>query len=1024
MPFAVFPDPPTEPLTVAAGNIAFTPITQLTGPSVPADAYVKMMFIRVAMSGVSSPPELFVKAGAGAEVKITSFTTAVFRGASSSDYVGDVRQFSESNNVYRIRMGFDKDTLEDWQLGIRNKDVSAAREFTWVVADSEPETAQPWISVSPADRSFRVLVGDSVEQRVQVANKGTGPLTVTSVAPVLPAGFTLGSTLPLTVPPSGAVPLTINFDAPDAPPLPDGKITATVALTATPPDTTASGSAGHNQEVSLTAAVQRLEVVLLLDASGSMACDALGEPVPQDSPDSRWSELTSATSQFLDLLAHFGAGRGGFGIARFPAADPSDAATFDIVRMTDIPHLDGLVAAKAAVAQVNPDGGTPMGDGLDQVLAPATSYFGTDALGVAANRRWLILMSDGAHNFGTHTPTEFIAPPTGTAPTGTSLAERNISVFAVGYGIEGFTDVNHVLLKQLCTGSAGGGLHRAVDEEGTTATALAAALRDALKSGLTPTTSPRDPKSLFPAGCPEMRHEVVLTPFDRRAALVMNWNTPDRSRLRLELLTPLQERITPETAGHGEFSGVAFRGDDRYQSYLIDPGFLSGGERNDPDDRASMPRHGTWTLVITAPADVPASDGRPGIFLAEEYVYDALVDSSLKLSLRMDKADYFAGDPITVSARLTSAGRPVSGASVALCSSVPTLSMANWLAGLDIPAEATQEALSQLDGLDVTPMLIKKRAAKIAGFSFDNTRRDITLQMTEEDGSGVYSATFTNTSMPERYTFYVTATGTIDGIDFRREAKQETYVLVRPEPNHTEIDILQTEPGIAKVTVMPRDRFGNVVLIDPQVVGGFGLTATDTEPGEMVSHFNGTYSALVRYDPVVNPTIGFSFNGVQVTGEKVLPLAELQYPIRVVTFDPGVLIDGNTHGDPAAVLGTVLGKSPDTFVALGSGGQLVVGFDGDVVLDGSEDVTVFVHPDTDLRAYRVEAFSREQQEWVTLGESSGVTKTFRISAGGMKSPVLRLTDLSGRARNSALDPLATPGVSLRGIGVRKTSGAR
>ncbi|MEU6667888.1 hypothetical protein [Streptomyces sp. NPDC046727] len=1020
MPFAVFPDPPTAPLTVAAGDITFTPISQLTGPSVPAGAYVKMMFIRVAMAGGSSPPELFIKAGTGAEVKITALTTAVFRSDDLADYVGDVQQLSESGNVYRIRMGFDKDTTEEWQLGIRNKDLSAAREFTWVVADSEAETAQPWIVVSPADHAFRVLTGDSLEQRVQVSNKGTGPLIITSVAPALPAGFTLGSPLPLTVPPSGTAPLAIKFDAPGAPPAPDGKIKAMVALTATPPDTTASSSAGHNQKVSLTATVQRLEVVLLLDASGSMASDAQGEFVPQGSPDSRWSELSSATSQFLDLLAHFGAARGSFGIARFPAADPNNAATFDLVRMTAIPQPDGTATAKTAVAQVVPDGGTPMGDGLDRVLAPATSYFGSDALSVAANRRWLVLMSDGAHNSGTHMPMEFVAPPTGTAPPGTSLADRNISMFAVGYGIEGFTDVNHVLLKQLCSGSAGGGQHRAVDEEGTTATGLAAALRDALKSGLAPTASPKDPNGLFLAGTPEVRHEVLLNQFDRRAALVINWNTPDQARLRLELLTPLQERITPETAGSGNFGGVTFRGDNRSQSYLIDPGFLSGEGRTGPAGQAST-RYGTWTLVITAPADIPAPDGGPGDFRAEKYTYDALVDSALEVSLGMDKTDYFAGDPITISARLTAAGMPVTGASVSLSTSAPTQSMANWLSALDIPAEAMEQAQTQLDDLDATPTLVKKRAAKLAGFSFDHTTRDVSLQMTDEEGTGVYSATFTNTQTPEHYTFYVTATGTIDGIDFRREAKQETYVLVQPDPDHTRIDIQQTGPGVAKVTLIPRDRFGNVMMIDPQVVGGFGLTATGTEHGEIVSQLDGTYTTVVRHDPAVEPTIDFSFDGVPVTKVKFPPLRELHYPNRVITFDPGVLTTNNTHGNSEAVLGTVHDKSPDAFVALGGGGQLVVGFDGDVVLEGSEDVTVFVRPDTDLRAYRVEAFSQEDQEWVSLGESTGVTETFELPGNNMKSPALRVTDISGRTRDSDLNPLATPGVSLRGIGVRKTS---
>jgi hypothetical protein len=115
-----------------------------------------------------------------------------------------------------------------------------------------------------------------------------------------------------------------------------------------------------------------------------MSWDALGTILPPNAPNSRWSELASATNQFLDLLAHFGENRGRFGIARFPAGDPLNPSTFDIVPMTTIPNVAGMAAAEAAVAAIQPLGGTPMGDGLDRVLAPATSYFGTDALSVNA----------------------------------------------------------------------------------------------------------------------------------------------------------------------------------------------------------------------------------------------------------------------------------------------------------------------------------------------------------------------------------------------------------------------------------------------------------------------------------------------------------------------------------------------------------------------------------------------------------------------------------------------------------------
>jgi hypothetical protein len=295
--------------------------------------------------------------------------------------------------------------------------------------------------------------------------------------------------------------------------------------------------------------------------------------------------------------------------------------------------------------------------------------------------------------------------------------------------------------------------------------------------------------------------------------------------------------------------------------------------------------------------------------------------------------------------------------------------------------------------------------------------------MTDPDGSGVYRATLTDTSTPERYTFYVTATGTADGVDFRREAKQETFVLVQPDPEHSQIEIHQLEPGVAQATVFPRDRFGNVLMVDPGTVGGFDLTAPGTDLGKIVSHLDGSYTVPVRFDPVVNPAVGFLYDGKEVISPKTaLSLGELRYPDRVMAFVPGAVNLTNAQKDPEAALGTVIGKEPDRFVALGAGGHLVVGFEQQVVLGGTDaDVTVFVRPDEDQRAYRVEAFSQEHQDWVSLGESYGATKSFQLRTAQLDSTLaLRVTDLSGRTRDTELNPLTTPGVSVLGVGVMHT----
>ncbi|MEV6871425.1 hypothetical protein [Amycolatopsis sp. NPDC051128] len=1027
MTFHVYPDPQTAALTVAPGATTFAAITQLTGPPPAGVFYSKMMFIRVAMSGGATAPALFVKAGTGDPVPATNFTTAVYRTPGTTSYVGDIQLVTtgEATGVFQLRMGFDQDTTETWQIGILNNDV-VARDFTWVVAETIAETAQPWIVTAPAALPYASLVNETIDQSVQVSNKGTGTLTVTSVNPALPGGFSVNTPLPLAVAPGQTQNLAFRFVAPAAPPA-GGLTTGAVDLVASPADTTAGTSAGHNQHVSVTATTQQLEVVLLLDDSGSMGWDPLGTPLGVGDPHARWGELVSAANQFLDLLAHFGNNRGRFGIARFPAGDPLNPSTFDIVPMTEIPTVAGMAAAQNAVSLIVPTNSTPMGDGLDRVLAPATTYFGPNAF----NRRWLLLMSDGAHNSGTHNPLEFLAPPVGTAAAGTSLAERQVELFAVAYGIDGHSDVNHVLMKQLSSGSLAGGQVRNVDDEKTTATQLATALRDAIKAGLTAATSPLDPAADFVIGDGEALHDVVLTRFDTKAAFVLSWNTPDTTRLRLELITPSCEVITPENAGYGRFADVTFRGGDRSQAYLIDPDFLrprGGGDlEGGSDGGRSRDRFGTWTFRVTSPPQIiigAEAEAEGGSVDIEHYVYDVMVDSGLRLALSQDRPTYFAGDPVTLSAALTADGLPVTGAAVSLSTTLPEGSVANFLAALDIPAEALARAQEQLADRDASPLLVRQLAARLAGFVFDIGTRQVTIPMTAQDGTGVYTATITDTSVPEHYTFYVTATGIdADGVAFRREAKLETTVLVRPDPDHTSLDIRQLQPGLLDVTIIPRDRFGNVVQIDPVTPGGFGLLAPGARLGPLTSNLDGSYGTTVTFDPKKPPSIGFQSGGTAVITPAPIPdLGNLRYVDQVVKFDPGQIKDANRHTDPRAALGTVVGKPEGTFVSLGAAGQLTVAFHKQVVHDcgGPVDITVFVTPDADLRSYRVEAQTREHKGWVLLGTSIGVTQSFSLRAAHLKSAsAIRITDTSGRTRGPDLKPLETPGVSIRGVGARK-----
>lgn len=1038
MPFDTYPGPGNAPKAVGAGATEPLPFAQRAGTSADPN-YQTEMFLRVAVFA-GTTASFGLVAGNGPVAPVNTFFNAVT--TSTGDYVADVLPLrAEPNGVFQIRIGFAGAAPAGigWQLRITNPDA-VTREFVVVVADNVAETQQPWVDVAaPATLVYDLLIGEQVTQSVHVANKGTGSVTVNGLTPALPAGLavTSGSA---TLAPSGTTDITVRFTSPGPGSV---SLSATPTLDTSPPDPSAGATPGHNNRVSVTAVAGALEVALLLDTSGSMGWDARGNFLPANAPNARLSELIDATGHFLDKLAHFGSGRGRFGIARFPQAAPGNPASFDVVPMQAIPAQSGIGPAQAAVAGLTAVNGTPMGDGLDRVLGSATSYFGGDQ----GNRRWLVLMSDGAHNSGAHSPLEFIAPPLGTASPAASLAGRRIRLSAVGYGIKGFSNVDPVLLKNLQLGSFNGGTTNggdiyAVDQNGITATQLAAALASTIKAGLTTLVgASRDPDAVFLVGQGEARHDIPVSRHDGRSAFAINWNTPDRNRLRLELLTPTCERITPENAGEGRFAGVTFRAGGRYQGYYVDPDFLRGPEGT---------RFGTWTMVVTVPAIIgvagePAEPARPAEAaeageaaevgeaavrgLYERYTFDVLMESTLLLRPSPDRGVYFAGDPIGVTAALSVDGLPVTGATVVLSTTEPRQSFANWLAALEVPAEALAEAERRLDGQDRTPVLVKSVGAQIAGLSFDPGTQPGSFVMTDPAGTGRYRATVPASGVPEHRILYVTAVGALpDGEAFRREAQTSVEVLVRPEARFTVLSVRQTAPGAATVTVFPRDRFGNVIVTEPGTAGSLRITARGAEPaGPLAGGLDGSYRQDLRFPPGATPAVGFEFQGDEVLPVTPVPsLPDLHYVDEVVDFAPGPVLKANTHADPKDVLGAVVGKPDDVFVALGAAGRLVVSIRESVILATDDgDVTVFVHDDGDRRGYRVEALDVWHRRWRPLGDSIGVTQTFSLRAAGLRATFcLRVVDTSGRIRSADGTLLSAPGACLAGIGVSRVRPAR
>jgi N-acetylneuraminic acid mutarotase len=274
----VYPEAPNAPLSLpAASGIPspnFASIEQLAASDPSTPWTPKTMFIRVAMSGAACPgvtsataPNFYLRADGGDDVLINDHTQPpnqtcpIFRrpGSDPIHYIGDGSAFLESHNVFRLVITFN-DGAGDyaWQLGIWNNDVSAARQFTWVVSDTLAGTSQPWVHATyrdavPAHIKFDALPGQTstdTAQPIEITNRGTGPVTVTGVSPPIVELFTIAG-LPATLHPNPVAPATvmIGFNATTPGDIPAKTFTFT---TTDKPDPGPFGD-GHNVQFILSA---------------------------------------------------------------------------------------------------------------------------------------------------------------------------------------------------------------------------------------------------------------------------------------------------------------------------------------------------------------------------------------------------------------------------------------------------------------------------------------------------------------------------------------------------------------------------------------------------------------------------------------------------------------------------------------------------------------------------------------------------------------------------------------------------
>jgi hypothetical protein len=226
-----------------------------------------VMFVRIVKSSVDGiepagggPPTIHLGAGTGRFVPLAVDVPVAVRdgGDAGGPPVATATLSLTSADRYLIEVTVRAaEGRRPWKLRITNND-DVEQLFTWVVADNEPESFQPWLTV-PQSVVFEAVTGDTMTRAIPVGNRGSGVLTVSPGG--LDAGpFELLETPEIAANDAGL--LRIGFTAPDTP----STFDATYVVRSN--DVHADESPDHNHVVRLRAVTSKRPV-----------------PVPDDGPE-------------------------------------------------------------------------------------------------------------------------------------------------------------------------------------------------------------------------------------------------------------------------------------------------------------------------------------------------------------------------------------------------------------------------------------------------------------------------------------------------------------------------------------------------------------------------------------------------------------------------------------------------------------------------------------------------------------------------------------------------------------------
>jgi hypothetical protein len=331
---------------------------------------------------------------------------------------------------------------------------------------------------------------------------------------------------------------------------------------------------------------------------------------------------------------------------------------------------------------------------------------------------------------------------------------------------------------------------------------------------------------------------VTVDNSPQRVVFSVQWAPPARQMLDLDVFPPGFATPAPPTSSK-KLAQASIQGFDMAQGF----------------------KPGAWSVRVKR--DLKSADPVP-------YTLNVLfLEKHLDYQFSLDNLHAVTGDPLGIRLLVDWDGKPLTGlpaGAIRIRVQQQRDGMGNILhtARTDTPGGNTITPSGDI----LTP--VDAKIAALGQSLIDGIApQDVAVIPLTDVGKGIYSATFSGTSIPGTYVFEavldwdVPLTGHVV-----REERLEENVKPRADASKTTITLTGDASGIWTLSVTPRDRFGNYFgpgyapLVQASVRSGGRLrNSVPDDPGQY-----GTYIFTIAGSPGVTPVVDVIVDGVYVLG--------------------------------------------------------------------------------------------------------------------------------------------------------------